>query len=429
MSAMNLTGDAVTAFASRAAGAGLALLTHIVLANHLGDEEMGHFVFATSAMVLGGTVTTLGLGTAASRFVSAGITADDPSVIGAYIRWAFKISALVALGGAGIGAIFVVATTHAGSTERTTLLAALAFLPFFGVLQMRSGVAMSLRRVHLAMLPSNFVRPLAFLVVVAIAIGTGRNLNALQATLVQGAVVVVLAAGSAIALGQPGTRGQTKAQTWLGTSFPLLVTLIVASYMIDLNVFLAGLRLPAADVAVLNASLRIGALAMFFLVAVDSVAAPRLAAAAAALDLTALRSVISQAARLRFAGSIGFFFVVVVGGRPLLGLFGEGFSRGSTALTILAIAPIIDAANGPCARILAVSGHHLRALGAATASLVLLAVLYVTVIPAAGLVGAAVAVAFITAVQSVVLRRAVINVFGIDPSPLSRREPRISLKS
>jgi O-antigen/teichoic acid export membrane protein len=74
-----------------------------------------------------------------------------------------------------------------------------------------------------------------------------------------------------------------------------------------------------------------------------------------------------------------------------LGLFGDGFRTGSTALTIVALGQLVNAAAGPSGNVLIMTGHEgiaVRAVGAGALANLLLAIVLV---PPLGVSGAAIA--------------------------------------
>jgi O-antigen/teichoic acid export membrane protein len=76
-----------------------------------------------------------------------------------------------------------------------------------------------------------------------------------------------------------------------------------------------------------------------------------------------------------------------------LGLFGAGFKSGSTALTIVALGQLANAAAGPSGTVLIMTGHEISAVKAVGAGALVNLVLAVILVPIVGVTGSAIAFA------------------------------------
>jgi len=101
--------------------------------------------------------------------------------------------------------------------------------------------------------------------------------------------------------------------------------------------------------------------------------------------------------------------------RIYLGLFGASFHTGTTALTILALAQLVNAAAGPAGNVLIMTGHERVAVRGIGAGLIVNLVLGVVLVPGLGVTGGAIASASSLVVWNTVLltlarRRVKVNV-------------------
>ena len=85
--------------------------------------------------------------------------------------------------------------------------------------------------------------------------------------------------------------------------------------------------------------------------------------------------------------------VLLLLGKPLLWLFGPGFTAAYPVMFILAIGYVIRAFGGPAQSLLMATGHHNRATGILMATVALSGALNLGLIPWLGITGAAIATA------------------------------------
>lgn len=115
---------------------------------------------------------------------------------------------------------------------------------------------------------------------------------------------------------------------------------------------------------------------------------------------------------------IGGLVVIWVGAPYLLGLFGPHFADQQWVLVVLSIGTAFQAAGGPAAAILQLTGHEGKYVPVVAANVVLRLLGFVVLIPWLGVLGAA-----ISATASLALATIVLNVLcsrrtGVDPSIL-----------
>ena len=107
--------------------------------------------------------------------------------------------------------------------------------------------------------------------------------------------------------------------------------------------------------------------------------------------------------------------ILVVFGKSILGLFGEEFVSGYVVTLILASAQLFVAGAGPVTRLLTISGHQDQCVIVFLASLVVVSVLMMVLVPLYGAEGAACAAAATIVLWSLSLRWVVKQKLGVYP--------------
>jgi O-antigen/teichoic acid export membrane protein len=112
------------------------------------------------------------------------------------------------------------------------------------------------------------------------------------------------------------------------------------------------------------------------------------------------------------------FAVIVFGAGPILHLFSPAFADQKWTLIILATGTMLYAAGGPAAAILMITGHEGRYPLIVAVNIVLRFAGFAVLIPAFGLIGAALSTAISLAIVAVVLNVLCRRWVGLDPSIL-----------
>jgi O-antigen/teichoic acid export membrane protein len=156
---------------------------------------------------------------------------------------------------------------------------------------------------------------------------------------------------------------------------------------------MVGFYRDPQEVAVYFATVKTLALVHFVYFAVKAGSAQRYAQFAHG-DRHRLAAFARETVSWTFWPSLAMAVVVLALGRPMLGLFGEGFQSGYPLLFLLVVGVVARASVGPCESLLTMSGHQNSCALVFAATLALNIVLNVLLLPTFGLWGAAMATAF-----------------------------------
>jgi len=412
-------------FACRLGGAVLTFGSQVLLARWMGAAELGAYVIAFSWCILLGTLATIGLPTAAIRFVGVALgEADHATVLGFYQRGLLIVSCIsVTLAVLGAGVLFA-AGEAIPAVYQTPMLLALAAVPLMAVITFMGAVANALMWLPQSFLPGNVLRPLVFLGAVWLAINAGARLDAAKAMELQllSGLLISTAAWLRLrrSIGRTVGAVQPRYETprWIRTALPLLGVSIFTGFLPEITVVLIGIHLPSEAVAIFQVSNRVALLIGFGLFAVDAFTAPETARLVAATQRDALQRIVNRATRLRFWASLAAVAALVALGKPILGLFGAEFESGYPVLVILALSQLALAAVGPVMRLMSVSGHEDQCLRVSLGSLAALLPLVFVLVPRFGVMGAAVAAFLDILLWSAWMRWMVVRHLGIRPSIL-----------
>jgi O-antigen/teichoic acid export membrane protein len=169
-----------------------------------------------------------------------------------------------------------------------------------------------------------------------------------------------------------------------------------------LPLFLLGIWGTTEEAGIFGAATRIVMLVSFFLVAVNTIMAPKVAELYAHGDIHLIRHVVRKFSFLITIASSPLFILLIVKGDFVMGLFGQAFTDGGDVLAILAFGHAVTAVTGLAGFILMMAGYERDVWTSSLFGVAALIALSLALIPAQGMTGAAIASATALAVANAV---------------------------
>ncbi|MCB9992356.1 MAG: oligosaccharide flippase family protein [Hyphomicrobiaceae bacterium] len=169
-----------------------------------------------------------------------------------------------------------------------------------------------------------------------------------------------------------------------------LVGTVVDSAALNVDIVLVGLLVAEASAGIYFNAFRTAGLMTLFMFAITLVVAPMVAKHYHAGEMRQAQAVTTFNAWAGFLFSLAVFAGFMLFGDLILSLFGDHYAGGQLILIILSVGLLADAATGPTRIVMMMTGHerdYVRIFG----SIMLVGMaIQVVVIPAYGLIGAAI---------------------------------------
>jgi O-antigen/teichoic acid export membrane protein len=394
-----LASGSLVALGLRVAGSAATLGVQLLVIWSVGPETFGDYVYVLSWISVISLIATLGIDTAALRFVPIYQAAGENGLLLGYVRWAAGWTAVASCGLAAllVGVVAALGDLLPDRLAETFYTSAL-LLPVLVLLLVASGVMRGFKRIALAMAPQWVLRPLL------IAFGFGLLLQAIVrlpsaaevmlvdagATLLALVVVTAVSLRHLVASGVFAARPIYRSRVWFATASPLIVQTTIRLCMSRVDILLAGAFLGTTQAGIYVVVSQLAALIGFGLLAVNMIAAPLYAGVHSQGRTEELQALVRLATRAVVAFALLIGGALVVLGPWLLGLYGESFrTAGYVALVVLVISQILNSAAGSVGYLMSMTGHEREAAWVTSACGLLNVVLGVSLIPVLGLVGAA----------------------------------------
>ncbi|MEO0671828.1 MAG: lipopolysaccharide biosynthesis protein [Pseudomonadota bacterium] len=391
---------AAVAFCIRLLSAALLYVTQVVLARWVGAADFGVYVFVWTAVLLMGGLSHLGLAVAMIRLLPEYAERRADALMRGLVRGGRLFAVANATLVSTVAALLVwVWPGVLAEPYVVPLLIAFLCVPMVTLSEVHDGIGRSQGWMIAGLLPPYVMRPLFVLggIVVMEAAGIAPSAEAavwaaVIATWAAAIVQLALIEQRLPALVATGARDHD-VRRWAVVALPLFVIGGCEVFLQTTDVLILSAFAAPDDVGIYFAAAKTMALIMFVHYAVGSAAARQFARHAANEDRAALLRTVRDAVRFTFWPSLFGAIVIVALGPFLLSLFGPDFARGYPVMFVLVAGFLARAAMGPSEFLLNMAGEQRACAVVFAIAAVTNVVAALVLIPALGMLGAAVATA------------------------------------
>jgi len=271
-------------------------------------------------------------------------------------------------------------------------------LPFFVFMTMTAWATQGFQTVTYAVYIQQLIRPGLFLLFVGVCYVLGAKIYGVIAAyafsmLLAGIVGIYYLRKLFPDLFNRRAQTRFELKSLFGVSIPMSITqgaqyLNNFSAILILGVFAAG-----APVGIFNAAARTATFLTVVRFAFSGIFSPIISSLHARQDTEEMGRLYKDVSRWIFTGAFALFLVIVVFGPEVLGIFGEAFGAGVTALVIVSIAQLYSSSVGPAPRMLAMTENQNYAMIATSVAAATGVIVSFILIPRFDVLGAAIGMA------------------------------------
>ena len=413
----------VVAAGARLLGLGLQVL----LARSLGQQNYSDYSYAFAWLGVASVVGTVGMNTAALRFIAGYMAMSDWARVKGYVVRSMYVVVVASAVIAVTGSIVVVAVGTIPDELSGVLIVGAWAVPFSALLLYFAAVLRALGKPVLASVIRLIVRPATLACVIAFLwmVTRGEVPAATAMTMEIAATgLALVVAGAAIrrVLRNRGADIRMDASgEWLKVAVPLLGVGLMQLLMRHTDVIVLGVILGTETSGIYWPATRVALLVGFGVAAVDAVLPPLIARYHAQNNKADLQRLVTLSARGLFAFAVVGVGVILLARNLILDAFGPGFRQGAPALAILAVGELVRAVSGSVGFVLSMTGHHRLVVGTLAWATVAHVGLCLALIPGFGIIGAATSTAVVLAFSNGALALRCWRAAGIDPSVFGRK--------
>lgn len=432
---------ALTALLIRVAGAALAYLMQILLAQWMGLTQYGIFVGVWVWLLVLGGISPLGLNISLIGHLATHHEAGDLARWRGLLMTGIWVTLLSGTLIAVAGLTFVWTLPHLiADAYLMPVWLCLFCVPLFALSEVNEGIARAHGWMNTALLPTYLLRPLFLIVGCFLAIQAGFEPNAVLAmTMAIGAALLTIAIQGlvlVVRLSEAGgsLRGERIATplVWVGAALPIVVAQTFELLTQNFDLIAVSYFLGAEATGIYFAALKTIALLAFVNFAVGAASANRVASLHAAGHKEEFHAHIQGAVNLAFWPTLIGAIAIVALSPFLLSLFGRDFTAHAYLTGILAFGFVAKGFVGPAELFLNVLGQQRACALVLMSAAALNIALNVVLIPWVGLAGAAIATAMSFVVLALALfviarrRLGIVLAPTVPWSSLARIWPRLA---
>lgn len=182
----------------------------------------------------------------------------------------------------------------------------------------------------------------------------------------------------------------------LNITLPMMLTNSLFLIMSWMDILMLSAFKTQADVGIYNTALKIAACISITLVAISSIAAPKIAELHGRKDISGFKRFVKQTSFLNFSISFPIFLAIILFPGFLLGIFGQEFVAGTSTLVILASGQVFGAFSGATIHILNMTGYEKISRNILISTAIINLILNYILVPRYGIIGAAIATSIST---------------------------------
>lgn len=382
------------------AGSVVSFGVHLLVARHFGATGYGHFAYAASWMAILLLGCNLGLKPTVVRFAAQYAAQGEwhmlHGLLRTAIRWTVVASVVVLCASCVTLAIVRPRLDELG----WTLLLVGAAMPFMALGDLFSSATRGLGAVTRSQLPSSVGQHAVFALLLsgAIALGYAREGGSIPAAAFLAATFTTMAVSAWILRIELATRGKPPPAAYAyapwrdAAAANALIALFQAVRAPAIVVVLAA-HVPPEHVAYFVAAQRLAGMASLGLIGVSGFVSPLVSRHFVLGDSRVLQRLAHLGARGSIAAAGAVALVLMVLGETVLEWFGPAFGASYVALLVLLTGEIFAAAVGPVGHFLVMTGAQRAASWIEAISGIGALALACALIPAHGMLGAAIAIA------------------------------------
>ena len=386
-------------FLTRGVALLLGISSTILLSRLLGPGGFGKFRLGSVVVQLATAFCVLGFDRALLRYVPI-LEARGENGRRLLIRGSTVVFVIsLALSAVLLLAAPIVATSYFHSPDMTNVIRLFSLqVPVLALFRFLSSAVTAAKRFDFASKITNILSPAVFVFLLTLVALVSPSLKGTIAA----RVVSQLAAGGFLAaflvrhypkLRQTKPSAQGTFKSYLLLSIPLFVIALGYQLLNQMDTIMLGYFVSAKEVGIYSVAFKVSAFVLIGLEILLPIVAPLFAQFRASHDDQSLETLFRTTTKWLCYSALVIFAYIAIFRVELLHVFGKGFTAGSSALLILAVGQLVNAATGPTGVLLTMTGKQQWELANTVSIVAFNFLLNLLLIPKMGMTGAAIATA------------------------------------
>jgi O-antigen/teichoic acid export membrane protein len=403
-----------SALAINGIGQGLSFVMQVVLARVMGRDMFGTYTLVMTWVLTLAVPVGLGLPLSSVRILPEYAVNKDWSHYNGAVRcfqW-LTLGFGVVVAAIGTGVLLLMNARHEMSAHHGLVYVApfivgLWMVPLVAQSNLISQISRAMRRVALAYGPPKILQPI---VVIAAAVGiryavkhvSAEPVMLISATSMLLAIIIqTVIYRRDLAKTSMSAPAAYDTKNWLKFTFPMLIMSGCQNIFVSVGTLVVGSMMHLRDVAIFGVANRMVLMINFVLVATNVALGPEASALYASGDIKGLQRAVSTTVKMSFYPAAILTAVLLVLGKPILLIYGHGYTQAYPTMIALSLGCLIATAAGPVLLLMNMTGFEKIALRVCLIASVCYVVACVIGIHLYGYLGAGIACATVQAAWNV----------------------------
>lgn len=369
----------------------------IIVARAIGPEGFGLYSLGVSTAITLAGAAMLGLPSGVVRFVPIALRERDEARVWGTLQIGLALTGAMGLALAAL--VFVLADFLAQNLFHEPQAAAILrwislCIPLTAVGRILMAAIRGFKHMHYQVYADSIVFNLSKIGLTVLFLGMGLGapgvLAAHTLAWIIEDVLLLFFLDRLFPLRRPIEAAKRNVREMVSFSFPLWLTWIVRQLGDNVELMILAMVGTIAATGIYSAVLRVQLIGVMFFAAVQEASMPIISDLYHQGDKTQLSRLYQTLTRWSLAFVLPFFLILVLFGRPILSIFGQEFSAGTTALTIVAVGMLVNAGTGICGGVIDMSGYSKLSFLNSLVAVTMILALDILLVPIWGVNGAAV---------------------------------------
>lgn len=412
---------ASSSFMVKAASAAVSLIFYMYLGRVLGADGAGVFFLTLTVLTIASVVGRFGLENTLLKLVSKGISINEWGIVyDAYVK-SFRLVIIVSI---LISACIYIGSNYLSmllfSTDENALLIELAAISVtpLALSVLNAQAIQGLKEIFYSSIILNLLIPLIALSTAIMIAGNYGVLGVVSSYVFAIFIVffISLLLWFYLIKDQVRDSGKVTNEEIYTSCVPLFWVSLLQMIINWFPYMVLGTSANEADVGVFGVCVRVITLFGFFLMALNSITAPKIAAMYKKQSIDEIELMCRSSSTLLLYATLPLFFATYFGAEYILTLFGREFAGNSLILRVLMLGQFINIFMGSVGVLLAMTGNEKSMRNNLVFTATLCVVLNLVLVPLYGLLGAAISFSLSMGVQNLSMAykaKSVINIITI----------------
>jgi O-antigen/teichoic acid export membrane protein len=371
----------------------------LILARILGAELLGMYTLTSTIIDVIAVVALLGLGAAIVRYIPIAINQKDDArlwgiiQVGVFVPFAVSFILAICL---FLSADWVANTLFNRPDLAPLLRIASVGVPLFALMSELASVTQAFKRMEYEVYSVNIAFNLSKLIFSVVFLLLGLSVVG---------VLIAQNIGLAIAVGmlfyfvhqlfplkRPINQAKRDFRELFSFSFPVYLTRVLNNFSGSLEALVLGVMGLVSGIGIYTTAMRISGIGGIFHRSLQKIAMPMISDLYSRQETDQLKRFYRTTTKWDLTFNLPIFLTITFFAAPLMSIFGDEFSAGTTGLIILAFGTLFNTGTGVCGAMITMTGHTRLTFLNSIINVAINIVLDILLIPKWGIIGAALAI-------------------------------------